>query len=92
MTRTSTPPSGVVASADRGATDVLVARRDQLLVAREVDPQLDAVEEAALVTSHSGGASMCSSPDPAVIHWVSPSVIVPPPPLLSWWSKTPSMM
>jgi len=31
-------------------------------------------------------------PEPAVIHWVSPSVIVPPPPNESWWSKMPSMM
>ena len=29
---------------------------------------------------------------PAVIHWVSPSVIRPPPPCESWWSKIPSMM
>ena len=43
-------------------------------------------------TSHSGGASMWSRPEPAVIHWVSPLVIVPPPPWESWWSKTPSMM
>lgn len=44
------------------------------------------------ITSCSGGASMCSSPEPAVIHWVSPLVMVPPPPWLSWWSKIPSMM
>ena len=35
----------------------------------------------ALVAS--GGASMCRMPWPAVIHWVSPLVIVPPPPLES---------
>jgi hypothetical protein len=45
-----------------------------------------------LITSDSGGASMCSRPLPAVIHWVSPLVMVPPPPWESWWSKVPSMM
>jgi hypothetical protein len=44
------------------------------------------------MTSDSGGASMWSSPEPAVIHWVSPLVIVPPPPWESWCSKTPSIM
>ncbi|CAM5743374.1 hypothetical protein SALBM311S_01161 [Streptomyces alboniger] len=44
------------------------------------------------MTRDSGGASMCSRPEPAVIHWVSPLVMVPPPPWLSWWSKMPSMM
>ncbi|CAM5341908.1 hypothetical protein SMICM304S_02206 [Streptomyces microflavus] len=34
---------------------------------------------------------MCSSPDPAVIHWVSPFSMVPPPPLESWWMKVPSI-
>ena len=43
-------------------------------------------------TSHSGGVSMWRMPAPAVIHWVSPLVIEPPPPWESWWSKTPSMM
>ena len=40
-----------------------------------------------LTTSASGGVSMCRMPPPAVIHWVSPSVITPPPPLESWCSK-----
>src|SRR3954470_8615976 len=31
-------------------------------------------------------------PPPAVIHWVSPLVILPPPPWLSWCSNIPSMM
>ena len=44
------------------------------------------------MTSSSGGSSMCRIPPPAVIHWVSPLVIRPPPPLESWWRKTPSMM
>ncbi len=35
---------------------------------------------------------MCRMPAPAVIHWVSPLVIVPPPPFESWCSKIPSMM
>jgi len=35
---------------------------------------------------------MCRIPPPAVIHWVSPLVIRPPPPLESWWRNTPSMM
>ena len=48
MTRTSAPPSGVVARPTDAAADVLVPRRDQLLVARQVDPQLDAVEQATL--------------------------------------------
>ena len=45
---------------------------------------------AALVMS--GGVSMCRIPPPAVIHWVSPLVIRPPPPLESWWRITPSIM
>jgi hypothetical protein len=32
------------------------------------------------------------TPPPAVIHWVSPLVIVPPPPWESACSKVPSMM
>ena len=54
---------------------------DIFIVARQVDPQLEAVEEAALTAPATRAAtSMCSRPEPAVIHWVSPSVIVPPPP------------
>ena len=45
-----------------------------------------------LITSASGGLSMCSRPDPAVIHWVSPSVMTPPPPSESECSKVPSSM
>lgn len=26
-----------------------------------------------------------------VIHWVSPPLMIPPPPLLSWWTKVPSI-
>ena len=49
--------------ADGAAAQVLVARRRPLLLARQVDPQLDAVEQAtADVTSHSGGVSMCRMP------------------------------
>ena len=44
------------------------------------------------MTSCSGGVSMCRMPAPAVIHWVSPLVITPPPPLESWCSKVPSIM
>ncbi len=44
------------------------------------------------MTSASGGVSMCRIPDPAVIHWVSPLVIRPPPPLESWWAISPSIM
>ena len=43
-------------------------------------------------TSDSGGVSMCSRPLPAVIHCVSPLLIVPPPPWVSWWMNVPSMM
>jgi hypothetical protein len=32
------------------------------------------------------------NPAPAVIHWVSPSVMSPPPPLESWCRKIPSIM
>ena len=45
-----------------------------------------------LSTSSAGGVSMCRIPDPAVIHWVAPSVIRPPPPCESWWAKRPSIM
>ena len=40
----------------------------------------------------SGGISSCRIPAPAVIHWVAPSVIRPPPPVESWCSTAPSMM
>ena len=43
-------------------------------------------------TSRSGGRSMCCSPAPAVIHCVAPSVITPPPPVVSWCSNAPSIM
>ncbi len=43
-------------------------------------------------TSHSGGVSMWRMPRPAVIHWVAPSAMVPPPPWESWCRKVPSMM
>ena len=43
-------------------------------------------------TRSSGGRSMCSNPEPAVIHWVSPLVISPPPPWESACSNVPSMM
>ena len=35
---------------------------------------------------------MCKMAAPAVIPWVSPLVMRPPPPFESWWSKIPSMM
>ena len=35
---------------------------------------------------------MCRIPAPAVIHWVSPFVITPPPPFESLCSKVPSIM
>ncbi len=34
-------------------------------------------------TNASVGTSSCRIPEPAVIHWVSPSPITPPPPLES---------
>ena len=40
-----------------------------------------------LSTRCSGGFSMWRIPAPAVIHWVSPFVITPPPPFESWCSK-----
>ena len=33
---------------------------------------------------------MWSRPEPAVIHWVSLSLMTPPPPWLSWCTKVPS--
>jgi hypothetical protein len=44
------------------------------------------------ITSSSGGVSMWRIPAPAVIHWVAPSVISPPPPWESWCWKVPSIM
>ena len=35
---------------------------------------------------------MWRMPAPAVIHWVSPSEIKPPPPVESSWRSTPSIM
>ncbi len=35
---------------------------------------------------------MCRIPAPAVIHWVSPLLITPPPPFESLCSKVPSIM
>src|SRR5205823_4382623 len=43
-------------------------------------------------TSFSGGVSMWRMPPPAVIHWVAPSVMTPPPPCESWCWRVPSMM
>src|SRR5690606_7724576 len=43
-------------------------------------------------TRCSGGRSMWRMPEPAVIHWVSPLVITPPPPCESWCSMIPSIM
>ena len=45
-----------------------------------------------LITSASGGFSMWRMPAPAVIHWVSPLVINPPPPFESLCWKVPSIM
>ena len=42
-----------------------------------------------LATRSSGGRSMCRIPAPAVIHWVAPLVIRPPPPMESWCWKGP---
>ena len=33
------------------------------------------------ITKSSGGVSICRIPEPAVIHWVAPSSIIPPPPV-----------
>ena len=44
------------------------------------------------MTSSSGGVSMCRMPAPAVIHWVAPFSMMPPPPWLSWCRKVPSIM
>ena len=46
MTRSSAPPSCGRDESDLAGSDVLVARRRPLLCLRQVDPQLDAVEEA----------------------------------------------
>ena len=47
MTRTSAPPSDVDEQRDLRRPQVLVARRRPLLVARQVHPELDPVEQAA---------------------------------------------
>ena len=47
MTRTSAPPSGDARSATSRGPDVLVARRGELLDARQVHPELDPVEQPA---------------------------------------------
>ena len=47
MTRSSAPPSGEDEQRDLAAAEVLVARGDALLRARQVHPQLEAVEQAA---------------------------------------------
>ncbi len=66
---------------DLAGPDVLVARRGHLHRARQVHPQLEAVEQPAADDQFLRGSSMCRMPPPAVIHWVSPLVIRPPPPL-----------
>ena len=45
-----------------------------------------------LMTSCSGGVSMCRIPPPAVIHWVAPLAMTPPPPWESWCWNVPSIM
>src|ERR1700722_2141066 len=42
--------------------------------------------------SCSVGRSMCRMPEPAVIHWVEPLAIRPPPPMESWCWNVPSIM
>ena len=92
MTRTSVPPSGVVPRATDEARRSWYRGVTSFWLRGRLTHSWIPWNRPPWVTSHSGGASMCSRPDPAVIHCVSPLVIVPPPPWLSWWSKTPSMM
>lgn len=39
-----------------------------------------------------GGVSMCRMPPLAVIHWVAPFSMIPPPPWESWGWKVPSIV
>ena len=92
MTRSSAPPSAELSSPTvlarmswyRGA--VIFSARGRLT--HSWMPWNSPPE----ATSSSGGSSMCRMPPPAVIHWVSPLVMRPPPPLESWCRNVPSMM
>jgi hypothetical protein len=50
------------------------------------------VEEAAGHDERLGWLLDVEDPAPAVIHWVSPFVITPPPPFESLCSNVPSIM
>ena len=92
MTRSSAPPSAEDSSATCRAR--MSWYRGGVIFSRDgrFTHSWKPWNRPPLTTSSSGGASMCRMPPPAVIHWVSPSVISPPPPLESWCWNVPSMM
>ena len=92
MTRTSAPASGVVARATSPERMSWYFGSVSLASRGRFTQSWMPWNRPPFWTSHSGGASMWRMPLPAVIHWVSPLVMVPPPPWLSWWSNWPSMM
>ena len=87
MTRTSAPPSRDETSATSLRPEVLVARRGPLLAAGRLTHSWNPWNRPPLTTSASGGFSMWRIPAPAVIHWVSPLVMTPPPPFESLCSN-----
>ena len=88
ITRIRCPGVGRRGQADLAGTQVLVPGWPTSACG-QVHPQLDPVEQTPDATRSSGGRSMCSNPEPAVIHWVSPLVINPPPPWESACSERP---
>ncbi|CAM5267529.1 hypothetical protein STENM223S_00964 [Streptomyces tendae] len=92
MTRSRAPPSGEVSSWTLPLRMSWYLGAIILSLAGRFTHSWSPWNSPPDITSCSGGASMCSRPEPAVIHWVSPLVMVPPPPLESWWSKIPSTM
>jgi hypothetical protein len=72
--------------------DGLILRRRELVLPGRFTHSWMPRNRPPLSTSSAGGVSMCRMPAPAVVHWVAPSAIRPPPPCESWWAKRPSSM
>ena len=92
ITRSSAPPSAVLSRVASPARRSWYLGSSHLSARGRFTHSCRPWNSPPLATRCSGGRSMCSSPPPAVIHWVSPFVITPPPPCESWCSKMPSMM
>src|SRR3954453_14123364 len=92
MTLSSAPPSGLASRTDSRARRSWYRGSAHFRARGWFTHSCRPWKSPPDTTSASGGFSMCRTPPPAVIHWVSPLLIVPPPPWESACSKVPSMM